>query len=86
MPEDAAAETARPRFVIGITGRSFVRVSDAELVSCIEVVIDLGIDLFAAESVQGRNAVGIRTEYALGATVFIPAPAIAGRALWHRGQ
>ena len=74
MPEDASAEAAGQCFIVGVAGRSLIGVTDAEFIPRVEIVIDLSVELFAAETVQRRDAVCIGAEDRLGSAVLVTRP------------
>ena len=77
MSVDTAPKTAGPGFIIRIACRPFIRVAHTQFVGRVEVVIDLGVDLLAAETGQGGDSTIIGSKYGLGAAALVAAPPIA---------
>src|SRR6187399_1037456 len=72
MSERLSAKPTGPVFIIGVARRILIRVADGELVTRVEIVINLKVDLLAAVAIQSGNG------WADGKNVFAAAALVSG--------
>src|SRR2546427_6849065 len=65
-------------FEVGIARRVFVRIADGDLMSGVEVVVDLRVDLLSASAGQGRDA-WTDGKDAFTAAAFVASPSMTRR-------